>query len=190
MEPEGPTFVGGGRRDEPLRVPARRCRLACHVAREDLVSERVLKRVVAGGFRPLLCCSCRARLLPIPILDPAQPVVAPTSGHAPGATIKRFVVYGVYTREQRSQLVREGYDIGEAYWPDRVELFGSDEQARLLAPCAASGSYRTSSPTTSRRRTRSTTTTPRWSPTCRRSPARYPQPFTSSRSGRHTTAGT
>ena len=53
--------------------------------------------------------------------------------HASGPTIKRFVVHGVYTREQRSQLVREGYDIGEAYWPDHVELYGSDKQAQALA---------------------------------------------------------
>ena len=53
--------------------------------------------------------------------------------HATGPTVKRFVVHGVYTREQRSQLVREGYDIGEAYWPDHVELYGSAKQAQALA---------------------------------------------------------
>jgi hypothetical protein len=39
----------------------------------------------------------------------------------------------VYTREQRSQLVSEGYDIGEASWSDHVELFGTDRQAQSLA---------------------------------------------------------
>jgi carboxypeptidase T len=53
--------------------------------------------------------------------------------HATGPSIKRFVVHGVYTREQRSQLVREGYDIGEAYWADHVELYGSERQAQALA---------------------------------------------------------
>ena len=51
----------------------------------------------------------------------------------PSASIKRFVVHGVYTREQRSMLVTEGYDIGEAAWADHVELFGTAQQARRLA---------------------------------------------------------
>jgi carboxypeptidase T len=53
--------------------------------------------------------------------------------HADGPEIERFTVHGVYTREQRSLLAREGYDIGEAYWPDHVELFGTDKQAQALA---------------------------------------------------------
>ncbi len=53
--------------------------------------------------------------------------------HSSGPTVKRFVVHGVHTREQRSQLVREGYDIGEAYWADHVELFASQSQADGLA---------------------------------------------------------
>ena len=53
--------------------------------------------------------------------------------HSSGPTVKRFVVHGVYTREQRSQLVREGYDIGEAYWVDHVELYGSEAQAQALS---------------------------------------------------------
>ncbi len=53
--------------------------------------------------------------------------------HSSGPSIKRFVVHGVYTREQRSQLAREGYDIGEAYWADHVELYGSEAQAQALA---------------------------------------------------------
>lgn len=52
---------------------------------------------------------------------------------ATGPSVKRFVIQGIYTREQRSQLITEGYDIGEAYWPDHVELYGSDAQARALA---------------------------------------------------------
>lgn len=51
----------------------------------------------------------------------------------PSASIKRFVVHGVYTREQRSMLVAEGYDIGEAAWADHVELFATAQQARRLA---------------------------------------------------------
>jgi hypothetical protein len=62
--------------------------------------------------------------------------LAPATGsahdHATGQEIKQYVVYGVYTREQRSQLVREGYDIGEAYWADHVELYGTEEQAHAL----------------------------------------------------------
>ena len=51
---------------------------------------------------------------------------ATASGQAGAGTpsVKQFVVYGVYTKEQRSQLVAEGYDIGEAAWADHVELFG------------------------------------------------------------------
>ena len=47
--------------------------------------------------------------------------------------IKIFEIWGVYTKEQRSQLVREGYDIGERAWADHVELYGTDAQARALA---------------------------------------------------------
>jgi carboxypeptidase T len=76
----------------------------------------LLKRALAGGFLTLA-------LLLVP-----QALAAP-----PGApVIKRFEVYGVYTPEQRTQLVREGYDIGEAYWPDHVELYGTDDQALTL----------------------------------------------------------
>jgi carboxypeptidase T len=51
----------------------------------------------------------------------------------PAATeVRAFDVYGVTTREQRSRLVSEGYDIGEAYWPDHVELYGTAQQARQL----------------------------------------------------------
>ena len=80
----------------------------------------MLKRVFAGG-------SLALALLLVP------QGVAATHNHATSPTIKRFVVHGVYTREQRSQLVSEGYDIGEAYWADHVELFASSQQARMLA---------------------------------------------------------
>ena len=50
----------------------------------------------------------------------------------PAAAVSVFEVWGVSTREQRSLLVSEGYDIGEAYWANHVELFGSAEQARDL----------------------------------------------------------
>ena len=64
-------------------------------------------------------------------------LVAPGVGAAgpPTATpsIKPFVLYGVYTREQRSQLVNEGYDIGEAAWADHVMLYAKGAQARTLA---------------------------------------------------------
>ena len=39
----------------------------------------------------------------------------------------------MYTREQRSLLVSEGYDIGEASWADHVELFATDEAGTQLA---------------------------------------------------------
>ena len=59
-----------------------------------------------------------------------QPGAAPS---APSVSIKRYFVYGVYTREQRSMLVAEGFDIGEAAWVDHVELYGTARQARQLA---------------------------------------------------------
>lgn len=61
------------------------------------------------------------------------PGVASAPEPAAGPSVKPFVVHGVYTREQRSQLVREGYDIGEAYWADHVALYGSDVQVQTLA---------------------------------------------------------
>jgi len=81
----------------------------------------VFKSVVAGGFSALA-------LLLVPGVASAK-----GPGPASGPSIKRFVVQGVYTREQRSQLVAEGYDIGEAYWANRVELYASRAQARDLA---------------------------------------------------------
>ena len=66
-------------------------------------------------------------------LSLAPVALAAPPGGTPSGAVKRFVVNGVYTREQRSMLVAEGYDIGEAAWVDHVELFGSDRQARALA---------------------------------------------------------
>jgi carboxypeptidase T len=93
----------------------------------------VVKNVVVAGVSALA-------LLLVPGVASAQPGVAsakrgvaPQYKHAGGPSIKPFVVYGVYTREQRSELVSEGYDIGEASWADHVELFGSDKQALALA---------------------------------------------------------
>jgi carboxypeptidase T len=80
----------------------------------------VLKIVVVGGLAALAL-----------VLVPAG-VAAPPGQHNAGP-IERYVVHGVYTREQRSLLVRQGYDIGEAYWSDHVELYGTDAQARRLA---------------------------------------------------------
>lgn len=81
----------------------------------------MLKSVAAASLSALA-------ILLVPGLASAE---APALRSEPA--VKRFVVYGVHTREQRSLLVREGYDIGEAYWPDHVELFGSDKQAWTLA---------------------------------------------------------
>jgi carboxypeptidase T len=80
----------------------------------------VLKSVVVGGLVALAL-----------VLVPAGLAVPP--GQQNAGPIKRYVVHGVYTREQRSLLVRQGYDIGEAYWADHVELYGTDVQARRLA---------------------------------------------------------
>ena len=54
-------------------------------------------------------------------------------GHGTAPSIKGFTVFGVHTKEQRSQLVAEGYDIGEAYWPDYVHLYGTEKQVLALA---------------------------------------------------------
>jgi carboxypeptidase T len=82
----------------------------------------VSKTAVAGGLAALAL-----------LLVPAVLASSPDRTPSPGPSIKRFVVHGVSTREQRSQLVRQGYDIGEAYWADHVELYGSDKQAQALA---------------------------------------------------------
>jgi len=80
----------------------------------------VLKSVVVGGLAALAL-----------FLVPAGVAVPP--GQQNAGPIKRYVVHGVYTREQRSQLVSAGYDIGEAAWADHVELYGTPAQARALS---------------------------------------------------------
>ena len=80
----------------------------------------MVKSLVVGGLVALFL-----------IVVPSGMAAAP--GHPAVTQVERFVVYGVYTREQRSQLVAEGYDIGEAYWADHVELYGPQWQARALA---------------------------------------------------------
>ncbi len=90
--------------------------------------------MVLGGFAAVALLLASGAASAQPVLDSGRPAVARTPGHVTRAPIvERFVVYGVYTREQRSLLVREGYDIGEAYWPDRVELYGSRANAQALA---------------------------------------------------------
>jgi carboxypeptidase T len=80
----------------------------------------VLKSIVVGGLAALAF-----------VLVPTG-MAAPPGQHNAGS-IHRYVVHGVYTREQRSQLVASGYDIGEAFWADHVELYGTRAQARALS---------------------------------------------------------
>ena len=80
----------------------------------------MLKSVLVGGLAALAL-----------VLVPAGLAVPP--GQQNAGPIKRYVVHGVYTREQRSQLVAAGYDIGEAAWADHVELYGTPAQARALS---------------------------------------------------------
>jgi murein tripeptide amidase MpaA len=82
---------------------------------------RVLKRGVLIGGITALALSLAPVALAAPLDD------------TPSTAVKRFVVHGVYTREQRSMLVAEGYDIGEAAYADHVDLYGTDKQARGLA---------------------------------------------------------
>ena len=89
------------------------------------------KSFVVGGFAAFA-------LLLVPGLAPARLdlTAPPERGTAPpaaGVPIKPFVIHGVFTREQRSQLMAEGYDIGEGYWPDHVDLFATDAQALALS---------------------------------------------------------
>ena len=80
----------------------------------------MLKGAAFGGLVAVALC-----------VVPASVAAPNTRAHPP--VIKRFVVKDVYTREQRSLLVREGFDIGEGYWADHVELYGTDAQARALS---------------------------------------------------------
>jgi carboxypeptidase T len=77
------------------------------------------KSVLIGGVAALT-------LLLVP------PAFAGPPGSKPAGAVKRFTVHGVYTREHRSLLVSQGFDIGEAAWADHVELYGTDQQAREL----------------------------------------------------------
>jgi carboxypeptidase T len=64
---------------------------------------------------------------------PAADAGAARPAHRPApSSIRPFTVYGVSTREQRSELVAEGYDIGERTWPDHVMLYGTAGQALAL----------------------------------------------------------
>ena len=80
----------------------------------------MLRSVVVGGLAALTF-----------VLVPTG-MATPPGQHNAGS-IERYVVHGVYTREQRSQLVAAGYDIGEAFWADHVELYGTPAQARALS---------------------------------------------------------
>jgi carboxypeptidase T len=62
----------------------------------------------------------------------AQATPAHSHRQAAAQAIGPFVVYGVSTREQRSELVAEGFDIGEAAWADHVILYGTKGQALAL----------------------------------------------------------
>jgi carboxypeptidase T len=87
------------------------------------------------GKRVLLVCLAALVLLAVSGVAAAR--VAPGRAearlavHSP-APIRPFAVYGVSTREQRSELVSEGYDIGERAWPNHVVLYGTKAQALTL----------------------------------------------------------
>jgi carboxypeptidase T len=76
--------------------------------------------VVIGGIAALALS-----LAPVALAGPPD--------KSPAGSIKRYVVHGVYTPEQRSMLVAEGYDIGEAAYVDHVDLYANKWQARGLA---------------------------------------------------------
>jgi hypothetical protein len=85
----------------------------------------VRKNLIVAGASALA-------LFLVPYVASARPIVDSAHEYA-SPSIKSFVVYGVYTREERSLLVSEGYDIGEASWADHVELFATEKQALILA---------------------------------------------------------
>jgi carboxypeptidase T len=85
----------------------------------------VVKGLIVAGLSGLA-------LLLVPAVAPAQTTVAPAQGRLTAGAIRPFAVYGVSTREQRSDLVSEGYDIGERAWPNHVILYGTKAQALLL----------------------------------------------------------
>src|SRR5262245_3557408 len=80
----------------------------------------MVRAAISGGLVALALW-----LVPSGVAAPHKTAAAPQ--------IKRFVVHGVYTREQRSLLVRQGFDIGEQYWSDHVILYGTAAQARRLS---------------------------------------------------------
>ena len=80
----------------------------------------MVRGVISGGLVALALW-----LVPSGLAAPHRAAAAPQ--------IERFVVHGVYTREQRSLLVRQGFDIGEQYWSDHVILYGTAAQARRLS---------------------------------------------------------
>src|SRR3954453_12407218 len=84
----------------------------CFAGRSIVVSRPVLKRFVVGGLLALALS-----------FVPAAWAAGPRPASSP--TIRPFTVYGVSTREQRSDLVSQGFDIGEAVWADHVMLYGS-----------------------------------------------------------------
>jgi carboxypeptidase T len=79
----------------------------------------VLKRFVGGGLLALSLA-----------FVPAAWGSGPRPAGSP--TIRPYTVYGVSTREDRSNLVAQGLDIGERAWPDHVVLYGTKSQAMSL----------------------------------------------------------
>ncbi len=62
----------------------------------------------------------------------APPALAGGSRPAASPTVRPYTVYGVATREDRSNLVAQGLDIGEKAWADHVVLYGTKAQALSL----------------------------------------------------------
>src|SRR4051794_31282323 len=85
--------------------------------------------------RALIGCACALALLVAPSVASARRAPGPAETklavHFP-PPIRPFAVYGVSTREQRSELVSEGYDIGERAYANHVILYGTRPQALLL----------------------------------------------------------
>jgi len=80
----------------------------------------------------MLKASVVGALSAVALLFAAQPASA-SIHHAASASIRPYTVYGVSTREQRSDLVAQGFDIGEKAWADHVMLYGSKAQALALS---------------------------------------------------------
>jgi len=86
----------------------------------------VARGLIVGGLAALA-------LAVAPGLASAQTSTASGAPRAIVQPIRPFLVYGVSTREQRSELVAQGFDIGERAWANHVELFGSYRQALALS---------------------------------------------------------